>query len=107
MIQAVPDYVESNRYWSKEEGGLSVLVMSISIDEPGNYTFECSYNDGQTEPKIVITLGPNYYWEFLKVVWNLGLPILGSISLTSMSILVTLFLIIIGFVLNRSNKREK
>ena len=107
MIQAVPDYVESNRYWSKEEGGLGVLVMSISIDEPGNYTFECSYNNDQTEPEIVIALGPNYYWEFLKVAWNLGLPILGSISLAGMSILVPLILIIIGFVLKRSNKREK
>jgi len=106
IIQAVPDYVESNRYWSKEAGGLGVLVMSISVEEPGMYTFECSYNHGQTEPEIGISLGPNYYWEFLRVIGKIFVPFVLGISIKILSIIVPIFLIIIGCILKKTKQRN-
>ncbi|QRN84002.1 hypothetical protein JR338_04440 [Chloroflexota bacterium] len=102
IIQAVPDYVESNRYWSKEAGGIGVLVMSISVDEPGKYAFECSYKDGQTEPEIRILLGPNYYWEFLRVIGTIFVPFVFGINTIFVSITIPFFLVIIGVILKKA-----
>lgn len=107
IINAVPDYVETNQYWSKDEGGIGVLVMSITVDEPGAYTFECGYNNGETEPEITIALGPNYVWEFFKVLRKIGLPLLGSILIGCLSFCIPFVLMIIGVALNISNKSSK
>jgi hypothetical protein len=41
--------------------------MSITVDEPDSYTFACRYQDCSREPEIVVALGPNYFWEFLRI----------------------------------------
>ena len=66
-MEAAPDYVETNRYWSKDRNRTGVLIMSITVDEPDSYTLACHYQDGSREPEIVVALGPNYFWEFLKI----------------------------------------
>jgi hypothetical protein len=91
-IAAVLDYVETNRYWPKEHGGTGVLMMSITVDQPDAYTFACNYQDGSTEPEIVVALGPNYFWEFIRVAWKISFPVLGGISILCGSFLLALLL---------------
>lgn len=89
---AVPDYVETNRYWSKEQGGLGVLIMSLTVAEPDTYTFACHYRDGRLEPEVTVALGPNYVWEFFKVAGKIGLSLAGALTTSCGSILVGLII---------------
>ena len=79
-IAAVPDYVETNRYRSREQDISGVLIMSITVDKPDTYSFACHYQDGRSGPEIVVTLGPNYFWEFLRVAWKIGIPLLSGVG---------------------------
>jgi hypothetical protein len=99
-IVAGPDYVETNRYWSKEQGSLGVLIMSATVDQPDSYTFACNYQDGSTEPEIVVALGPNYFWEFLRVAGKISLPLLGGTSMLCGSVLLVLMLLVGGILIN-------
>jgi hypothetical protein len=45
-VAVVPDYVKTNNYANRERVG--VLIRSITIDEPGTYTFSCRYVDGRS-----------------------------------------------------------
>ena len=95
-IEAVTDYVETNRYWSKDQGGTGVLIMSITVDEPDTYTFTCQYQINSTEPEIVIVaLGPNYFWEFLRVAGKISISFLGAMTAFCGSILIGLIIIVI------------
>jgi hypothetical protein len=77
---AAPDYVETNRYWTKDHDGTGVLIQSLTVEQADTYTFACRYLDDRAGPEIEVALGPNYTWEFLKVVGKIGLPLLGGIS---------------------------
>jgi hypothetical protein len=79
-MEAAPDYVETNRYWSKDRDRTGVLVMSITVDEPDSYTFACHYKDGSREPEIVIALGPNYFWEFLRIAGRTAVSTIAGLS---------------------------
>jgi hypothetical protein len=94
-LEAAPDYVPTNRYWSNEEGGFGVLIMSITVDQPDTYHFACSYLDGSTRPEIVVALGPNYFWEFLRVAWEIIRSLLGGVSIFCGSVLLALVMVII------------
>jgi hypothetical protein len=94
-IEAVHDYVETNRYWFKDQGGSGVLIMSVMVDTPDIYTFTCHYQDRSKEPEVVVALGPNYFWEFLRVAWKIGLPLLGSIGLICGSLLLALITVVV------------
>ena len=99
-MKAVPDYVETNRYWSKDQGGIGVLIMSITVNEPDTYTFACHYQDGSTEPEIAVALGPNYIWEFLKVVGKISLSLFGAMTTLCGSILIGLSIAVVVAVKN-------
>ncbi len=98
-IQAVPDYVETNRYWSKDKDSLGVLVMSLTVDEPGTYNFACGYIDDYIQPEITVALGPNYFWEFLRISGKIALPVIGGISIFFTSVLLATLLLIIACAL--------
>lgn len=100
-MEAAPDYVESNRYWSKDQDRTGVLIMSITVDKPDTYTFACYYQDGSTEPEIVVTLGPNYVWEFLRVAWKISLPLFGGMTTLCGSILIGLIIIVVVAIKRR------
>ena len=104
-VEAVPDFVETNRYWSKGKGGTGVLIMSMTVDEPGKYTFDCAYSNGRTEPEIKVALGPNYFWEFLRVAWKIALPMLGAIILLSSSSFMALVFFVVAIVMKRKNTK--
>jgi hypothetical protein len=95
VIEAAPDYVDTNRYTSKDLHS-GVLIMSITVDQPGSYIFACDYQDGRKEPEIQVALGPNYLWEFLQLAWKIGLPLLGGSSILCGSLLLAMLLFVIG-----------
>jgi len=99
-MEAVPDYVENNRYWSKDRDRTGVLIMSITVKEPDTYTFACYYQDGSSVPEIVVALGPNYFWEFLRVAGKISLSLFGTITTLCGSILIGLIIIVVVAVKN-------
>ena len=96
LIKGVADYEPTNRYWSKKGGGPAILIQSITVEEPGEYTFRCVYQDDNMGPEVSVSLGPNYTWEFIRLALKSG-PVLISIilSLTG-SFLVSTILIMAG-----------
>jgi hypothetical protein len=66
-IGVAPDYVPTNSYSTKDRERVGVLIRSITLDEPGTYTFSCRYEDGKSEPEIVLAVGPNFVWEFFGI----------------------------------------
>jgi hypothetical protein len=105
-IIAVPDYVKTNHYTSKDLH-TGVLIMSITVDKPGSYNFTCNYQDNRTEPGIRVSLGPNYFWEFLRVIWRIGLPLLGGGSVLCGFFPLASLLFITGIVVKYQNKRKQ
>ena len=95
--EAVPDYVKTNRYTS-EDHHAGVLIMSLSIEKPGIYFFACDYQDGRAEPEILVSLAPNYFWEFFRVIWKIGSPILCGGGFFCGSILLALLIFVTGMV---------
>jgi len=78
IIKGVADYEPSNRYWSKKGGGPATLIQSITVDEPGEYIFECTSQDDYLGSNVSVSLGPNYTWEFIRLVLKKG-PVLIAI----------------------------
>jgi hypothetical protein len=75
---------------------VGVLIRSITIDEPGAYTFSCRYANGRSQPEIVLAVGPNFDWEFLGIAVRTiitalaGLAVLfGSGTLAAVVVIVT------------------
>jgi plastocyanin len=66
-VPVVPDYVETNGYSVGRGSRVGVLAMSITINEPGTYTFSCRYPDGRAEPKVVVVVGHNIVWELFGI----------------------------------------
>ena len=99
-MEAAPDYVETNRYGSKDRDRSGVLIMSITVDDPDTYTFACHYQDSSTEPEIVVALGPNYVWEFLGVAGKITLSLFGAMTTLCGSILIALIITLIVAVKN-------
>ena len=103
-IRGVDDYEPSNRYWSKKSGGPATLIQSVRIDEPGAYSFECSYRENNKGEGVQVSLGPNYTWELIRLVLKFGLGIAGIILTLGGSILVSAILFLAGmFHFNEKN----
>ena len=66
-VAVVPDYVKTNTYSTKDRERVGVLVRSITIDEPGTYTFSCRRVGGASQPEMVLAVGPNFVWEFFGI----------------------------------------
>jgi hypothetical protein len=96
-VPLVPDYVTANRYVTKD-GRTGVLIYSTTIEEPGLHTLSCDYQDGRVGPKLVLAVGPNYVWEFLRLAWNLGGPVLGGVGVVCSSILLSMGIALVALV---------
>ena len=94
-VTVVPDYVETNRYSTRDQGRVGVLIGSITIDEPGTYTFSCHHADGTSQPEKVLAVGPNFVWEFFtfaartvaRAMGALAVP-LGSAAVAAVVVIV-------------------
>jgi hypothetical protein len=79
-VGVVPDYVRTNRYATKERERVGVLIRSITIDQPGAYTFSCRYADGRSQPEIVLAVGPNFVWEFFGIAARTVLTVAAGLA---------------------------
>jgi hypothetical protein len=66
-VAVVPDYVPTNTYSTKDRERVGVLIRSLTIPKPGAYNLACQYLDGNSEPEIVLAVGPNFVWEFFGI----------------------------------------
>jgi hypothetical protein len=95
VIQAVPEYIKTNRYGDKNQDRMGVLIMSLTVEKPDDYTFACRYQDDMHGLETTVALGPNYAWEVLKVMGKIGLPLLGGAITICGSVLLALLMIIV------------
>lgn len=79
-IPLVPDYVETNKHSNKRGNREGVLLVSTTVDEPGNYTFSFQYPDGEAQPKIVVAFGKNLVWESVAVIIRTAGRIFGGLA---------------------------
>ncbi|MEJ2352596.1 MAG: hypothetical protein P8Y03_22650 [Anaerolineales bacterium] len=100
-LQAVPDYVETNRYEAKNQDRIGVLIMSLTVHKPDTYTFACRYQNEAERPDITVALSPNYAWEVLRVAGKGGLALFGGMTVTCGSMLFGLVIVVIVAVKRR------
>jgi len=93
-IEAVPDYVPTNTYSTKDRERVGVLIASLTIDEPGIYTYSCSHKSGSAQPQVVLAVGPNFMWEFFSIGARAVLTVaaglavlLGSVAIAALAAL--------------------
>jgi hypothetical protein len=84
VIPVVPDFVETNRYSAGMGRGkgmrAGVLIMSTTVDEPGDYTFSCRYPDDREKPEIVLAVGQNILWEDIGILTRTAGSVLGGLA---------------------------
>jgi len=110
QVPLVPDYVETNQYTKGQGRGrglrAGVLIMSTTVDRPGDYTFSCGYPDGSEQPKIVLAVGQNIVWEEARLLARAAVPVLGSLALLGASgTMAVAVAIIIAVKRRRAQKR--
>jgi hypothetical protein len=101
-VAVVPDYVKSNNYTNRERSGM--LIRSITIDEPGTYTFSCSNADGRSEPEIVLAVGPNFVWEFFGIAARILVAAAAGLGVFFSSGTVVLIVVIVIIVKRHRSK---
>jgi hypothetical protein len=79
-LPVVPDVVETNRYDAGPGRRAGLLIMSTTINDPGNYTFSCRYPDGREQPEIVLAFGHNIVWECIGVITRTAGPLLRGLA---------------------------
>ena len=72
-----------------------VLIMSTTVDEPGDYTFSCRYPDGREQPKIVLTVGQNILWEEIGTLTRTAGSVLGGLAVLGGSGVVAMVIAIV------------
>ena len=102
-VAVVPDYVETNTYSSKDRERVGVLIRSITIDEPGAYTFSCRYADGGSQPEVVLAVGPNFMWEFLGIAARSGVTLgAGLVAIFVSGLLAIVIVVVVAVKRHRS-----
>jgi len=66
-IKLAPSNVKGNVYNTHDPERAGVMYKSISIDQPGVYTFSCQYPDDSMYPQIVLAVGPNIVLGFFNI----------------------------------------
>jgi len=107
-IPVVPDFVETNRYSARMGKGkgkrAGVLIMSTTVDEPGDYTFSCRYPDDREQPEIVLAVGQNVLWEDIGILTRTAGSVLGGLAVLGGSAVVA---IVIAIVIAVKRHRSK
>ena len=105
-VAIAPDYVKTNTYASKDRTRMGVLMSSITIDDPGTYTFACRYADGRSHPQAVLAVGPNFMWSFFGIVARPALTLAASLAVLLSSYLAAIAIAILVAVLRRRLARQ-
>ena len=104
-IGVAPDYVKTNSYATKDRERVGVLIQSITIDEPGTYTFSCRYADGRSQPQVVLAVGPNFVWEFLGIAARSGTALAAGLAALFGSGLIAMVIATVTAVRRYQSKR--
>ena len=105
-IGVVPDYVPTNTYSTKDRERVGVLIRSITIDEPGTYTFSCRYADGRSQPEIVLAVGPNFMWEFFGIAARTTVTAVAGLAVLLGSGILAAVAVIVVAVKRRRPRRD-
>jgi len=104
-VGVAPDYVKTNTYSTKDRERVGVLIRSITIDEPGAYTFACRYADGRSQPEIVLAVGPNFMWEFLGIAARSGVTLAaGGVALFGSGLVAIVIAVVVAVKRHRSKQ---
>jgi hypothetical protein len=95
IIQAVPDVVKTNAYHTKNRDRVGYLIMSITVNRPGIYTFACSYQDGSTTPPIAVAVGKNFMVEAFRIFTRMGYSIWLGLSILALTALFAILTVVI------------
>jgi hypothetical protein len=106
-IPLVPDYVPTNRYSTKDGSRVGVLIYSTTINDPSLHTLSCAYPDGRVSPKLMLAIGQNYFFEFLRVAWNMGGSLLRGAGVLCGSFVLSFGITAIVFYRTRKGNRLK
>jgi hypothetical protein len=106
-IPLVPDFVPTNRYSTADGNRVGVLIYSTTVNEPSLHTLSCDYPDGRVSPKLVLAIGPNYFFEFLRVVWNMRGSFLGGAAVLCGSFVLSFGIAAFIFLRIRIGGRQK
>ena len=97
-IPLVPDYVPTNRYSTNDGNRVGVLIYSTTVKDPGIHKLSCDYPNGQKGPKLILAIGPNYFFEFLRVAWNMGGSMLGGAGVLCGSFVLSFVIVAVAFM---------
>jgi hypothetical protein len=103
-VGVTPDYVKTNTYSTKGRERVGVLIQSITIHEPGTYTFSCRYADGRSQPQIMLAVGPNFMWEFFGIAARYGVALAAGLATLLSSCLVALAIAVVIAIKRRRSK---
>jgi hypothetical protein len=96
-VAVVPDYVPTNTYSTKDRERVGVLIRSLTIPKPGTYNLACQYLDGNSEPEIVLAVGPNFVWEFFGIAARSGVMLIaGAVALLGSGLVAIVIVIVIA-----------
>lgn len=105
-IGVVPDHVRTNTYATRGEKRIGVLIGSITVNDPGTYTFSCTYTDGGSHPNVALAIGPNLVWECLGVAARSGTALVtGLVAMVGSGLVTLVITIVIAVTLHRSRCR--
>jgi hypothetical protein len=105
-LPVVPDYVETNGYSVGRGSRVGVLAMSITINEPGTYTFSCRYPDDRPEPRVVLAVGHNIVWELFGIAARpLGSIVVSVAVVFSSAVAAIIIAIVVAVSTHPSKKR--
>jgi len=95
-IELATNHIEGNMYATQNQERVGVLIKSITINTPGIHRFSCQYHDSETDPQIVLAVGPNIIWEF----FNVAVKPLAAFTCGAFVFVITcgISIMIIGFV---------
>jgi hypothetical protein len=99
-IQLVPDYVPTNRH-ETDEGGVGVLIYSTTVQKPGMHTLSCDFAEGQLASNFSLVIGPNFVYEFLRLILPLGLGVSAALILGAAATASSSALLGVGLILQR------
>lgn len=105
-IQLASPNVMGEIYSTGLKGRAGVLMKSISIDRPGFHRFSCRYPDDSSRPQIVLTVGPNFIWEFINLAAKpVGALVCGMLVFLSVGVISAIMVIIVALKRHQSKSR--
>lgn len=105
-VPAAPDYVETNGYSVGRGSRVGVLAMSITIDEPGAYTFSCRYPDGRAQPEIVLAVGQNIVWELFGIAARALGSVVVSMAVVLGSAVAAMIIALVVAIRTHTSKKQ-